>query len=77
MYLTVMAVAAFSFVVYLFLAPSVVVDSHPVPPLTFGIVLIVLAIISAGLWLWRLKMKHKAPLDRDEGKVSGQTHTHP
>jgi threonine/homoserine/homoserine lactone efflux protein len=73
-YLTVMGASALLFVVALFVAPSIVNPNHPVPPLMFGIVLAILAVVGIALWAWRRNMKHRNPLDREDAKVSGQTH---
>jgi protein-S-isoprenylcysteine O-methyltransferase Ste14 len=69
-----MGASALLFVVALFVAPSIVNPNHPVPPLMFGIVLATLAVVGIALWAWRRNMKHRNPLDREDAKVSGQTH---
>jgi threonine/homoserine/homoserine lactone efflux protein len=71
MYLTVMAACAFLFVIALFVAPSFMESDHPVPPLMFVLILIVLAAIAMLMFIWRQGLKRRG-LSRDEGVVSGQ-----
>jgi hypothetical protein len=72
MYLTVMASCAFLFVVALFIAPSFMASDHPLPPLSFGVILIILAAIAMLMFMWRQALKSRNGLSRDEGVVSGQ-----
>ena len=73
LYLTVMAVAAFLFVLYLFVSPTFLFDGHPTPPaLLFGGVAVVIVSISVILYAWRNRLKHDVTMHREEGVVSGQ-----
>ncbi|MEO8125588.1 MAG: hypothetical protein ABJF23_05795 [Bryobacteraceae bacterium] len=70
-YLAVMAVSAVLFVLFLFVAPSFLYG-ETVPPFVYGIVVVATFAVAVGLWLWRNQIKKRNPLDREEGKVSGQ-----
>jgi len=73
-YLTVMAVTAVLFVVFLFVAPSFLYADEPIPPFVYGVVFIAAVAVASGVALWRAHRKKINPLDREEGKVSGQTY---
>lgn len=73
-YLAVMGIAAVLFVLFLFVAPSFLYVEKPVPPFVYGIVFLAALAIASGLGVWRSRVKKKNPLDREEGKVSGQTY---
>lgn len=75
-YLAVMAVTAVLFVLYLFIAPSFLNEGESVPPFVYGIVFIAVVVVAAGLSIWRVRVKKKNPLDREEGVVSGQDDHH-
>jgi uncharacterized membrane protein YbhN (UPF0104 family) len=70
-YLAVMGSVAFLFIVFLYVVPSFWSSEHPLPPLEFVGVLIVLAVMAAILWAWRTKLSARR-LSRREGVVSGQ-----
>jgi len=72
-YLAVMAVTAVLFVLYLFVAPSFLNGGEPVPPFVLGIFMIAAVAVATGLSIWRVRIKKRNPLDREEGLVSGQT----
>ena len=75
-YLAVMAVAAVLFVLYLFIAPSFLDGGEPIPPFVYGIILVAVVAVVAGLSIWRERVKKINPLDREEGVVSGQDDHH-
>ena len=75
-YLAVMAVAAVLFVLYLFIAPSFLDGGEPIPPFVYGIIVLAIVVVAAGLSIWRARVKKINPLDREEGVVSGQDDHH-
>jgi len=73
LYLTVMAMVAFLFVLYLFVSPTFVFDGNPVPPMALFIgVAGAIGAIALILGIWRNRLKHDVSLHREEGVVSGQ-----
>jgi len=76
-YLAVMGSVALLFIVFLYVAPTFWSQDHALPPMEFFGVLVVLALIAFMLWAWRLNLKSRKHLDRQEGVVSGQVeHLH-